>query len=124
MAKKRIHVAAVLVLAATLSLGACTSQPETPTFGEQVTAQGGVVAKIGTDWTAGESLIMEGQALVADGQDAVENGESLVRKGEKKVSRGRVDISKGERMIAKGERMKREAESAYRARNGSVQPAT
>lgn len=116
---KFMRAGAALLLAMATGVSACSSSPETPSFGEHVAAQSGEVARIGENWTEGEELILKGQELVEDGRDAVDDGERLVRKGEKKMSAGRSDISKGERMIAKGERMKREAEQAYRMRGGA-----
>lgn len=104
------HTRTLAILSAVAILaGACTSAPDTPSFGARLLTEGGDIARIGEKWSEGAETAARGQAMIEDGAEDIERGEDLIAKGRKKKSRG-------EDLVRKGERMKRAAEETYRAR--------
>ena len=113
---QKFRAAPCLILGGALALAACASEPDAPTFGERLSAEGSEVAELGAQWTQGDAMIAEGRALIDEGRNNVAAGNRLVERGEKRIRTGRREIDRGEELVARGNRLKREAEEAYSPR--------
>ena len=75
-----------VVLAGSLSLGACASGE--PTFGEIVSGQGSDLQDIGTLWEEGRKMAQRGDKLLSQGRRESDKGREKLRKGERQVQEG------------------------------------
>lgn len=80
-------ITTLLLIAASSAFVSCA---QTPSFGEQIQAEGSNVANIGEKWSQGEKMKLKGEKLINNGEELQEEGRKMNKKGAKLVEKGQL----------------------------------
>ncbi len=96
------------VLASSLLLSACSSQPSTAELmrgsAEESEENVKIKKQLAADWEKGEKLVKTGEKRIKRGKERIEDAEEEIEEGKEEIERGREEIEEGRELLQKSER--------------------